>query len=471
MVAPILAASLAVATEPVRYLQAWNGPPMPGLTGLQPLPPPSTPGPGVVVLLVDGLGRSPALKLPQLKALRKAGADVTIQAAYPSKSRPAYITLLTGTPPALHGGRNNRTPGEHGLDTLLARARAAGMTTACVGDRLGWFAELAAGGCDVARTTQTDGDFVRAADDALASDAKMVFLHWLGVDWSGHAHGGASGQYGAAARDADALVKMIVERARGRVVAVVADHGHAAHGGHGGNEPEVLEVPLVLSGPGVRGGVQAQGRAHDVAPTLALLAGVALPAASVGKPIWDALHPDTQRAQGDHVNAVRSRVDQVSVPKRRTWVRGGLTALAALALLLGVRKRTRWALVGLLVPGCALILLAGRGDPLSLSAVDQAPRFVARLMGYSAPAAALGALALVRSVDRTREAALRAVAFVVGAAGPWLISACWAGFRPYPQVPGPLEGFLPVALAIPAVLGMFAAALCVPLAAWSDPGS
>jgi hypothetical protein len=114
------------------------------------------------------------------------------------------------------------------------------------------------------------------------------------------------------------------------------------------------------------------------------------------------------------------------------------------------------------------MLLSGRGDPLTLSAIDQAPRFVSRLLGYSAPASVFAVVALVRSTKTTKDAALKAVALAAGAAGPWLIACCWAGFRPYPAVPTPVAGFLPVALAIPAVVGLFAAALIVPIAAWRD---
>ena len=115
-----------------------------------------------------------------------------------------------------------------------------------------------------------------------------------------------------------------------------------------------------------------------------------------------------------------------------------------------------------------MLLLTGRGDPLTLSAVDQAPRFVSRLLGYASPAAVFGALALVRSSATTRDASLKAIAFSAGAVGPWLIACAWAGFRPYPGVPTPVGGFLPIALSVPAVLGLFAAALAIPIAAWRD---
>ncbi len=473
-VLPMLLVAIGISTEPLRYLQAWNGPPAPGLADLKPLPTPPGDAPGLVMLLIDGLGATPSRRLTKLKALREEGADVTLTAVYPSKSRPAYVTMLTGLPPVLHGARNNRTPGGHGLDTFLARAKDAGLATACVGDRIDWFAELAEGGCQTAKTTRSDQNFIQAAADALASPAKVVVLHWLGVDWMGHEHGGASGQYGAAARDADALVGLVASQARGRVVAIVADHGHSAHGGHGGDERVVTEVPLVLKGPGVRVGVQVRGEAHQLASTLATLAGIAVPAASVGRPIWEALDPKLKAAKQDHADAIYARASKLTHPPAADA--GPLVRLlAALALIIALLfRRIPWAVVGALTPLCAVVLLIGRGDPLTLSAVDLAPRFISRLLGYSGPAAIMGAVVLVRSAyarpvgDRARDASIKALAYAAGAAGPWLAAAAWAGFRPYPELPTAVAGFLPVALAIPAVLGLFSAAICIPIAAWGD---
>lgn len=469
----MLLLAMIVSTEPSRYLQAWNGPPAPGLTELTPLPAPPDKRPGVVVLLIDGLGRTPAMRLTKLKEMRQAGADVRLTAAYPSKSRPAYITLLTGLPPELHGGRNNRTAGTPGLDTLLARVRAAGLGTACVGDRIGWFAELAFGGCESAKTTMSNEEFIRAADEALRGKAHVVVLHWLGVDWNGHEHGGASGQYAAAARDADTLVEMVRERSAGRAVVVIADHGHSARGGHGGDEPSVMEVPLVLSGPGVTKGAAPSepAQAEDVASTLAVLAGVAVPAASIGKPLWEVLEPALRARRGDHADAVRTRAARPAHTHKGPGVAWPILriALALLAVLACARPRPRWAVIGALTPALALLLLVGRGDPLTLSAVDQAPRFVSRLLGYSAPAAVFAGIALARSSATTMDASLKAIALAAGAVAPWLLACCWTGFRPYPELPTPVAGFLPVALAIPAVVGLFSAALTIPIAAWRDP--
>ena len=65
---------------------------------------------------------------------------------------------------------------------------------------------------------------------------------------------------------------------------VAADHGHIATGGHGGWESVVTSVPAVFSGPGIPivAGAASQS---DVAPTVALLAGIPVPRFSAGAPL------------------------------------------------------------------------------------------------------------------------------------------------------------------------------------------
>jgi len=70
---------------------------------------------------------------------------------------------------------------------------------------------------------------------------------------------------------------------------VTADHGHVDEGGHGGAEPEVLSVPLVLAGRGIRRGARGEARQEDVAATLAFMLGLPLPGAGSGRILDEAL--------------------------------------------------------------------------------------------------------------------------------------------------------------------------------------
>ncbi len=71
----------------------------------------------------------------------------------------------------------------------------------------------------------------------------------------------------------------------GRTVFVItADHGHIDTGGHGGWESDVIQVPAVIAGPGIKL-AKGTGRSEDVAPTVALLAGIGVPRFAAGSPL------------------------------------------------------------------------------------------------------------------------------------------------------------------------------------------
>jgi arylsulfatase A-like enzyme len=83
---------------------------------------------------------------------------------------------------------------------------------------------------------------------------------------------------------------------RRTIVAVTSDHGEEfyEHGGWGHGQSlyeELLEVPLVIAGPGVPAGVEIAGPAQiiDVAPTLLELAGAPVPPEMAGRSLAPAL--------------------------------------------------------------------------------------------------------------------------------------------------------------------------------------
>ncbi|HTH04338.1 MAG TPA: alkaline phosphatase family protein, partial [Ilumatobacteraceae bacterium] len=88
----------------------------------------------VVVVIVDGLRFDRSFELPYLDSLRRRGADVEAQVPYPTWCRPSYVTLLTGVPPSASGVRTDHHSTAVMLDTLMDRARAAGLHSASASD-------------------------------------------------------------------------------------------------------------------------------------------------------------------------------------------------------------------------------------------------------------------------------------------------------------------------------------------------
>jgi hypothetical protein len=242
----------------------------------------------VVLFLVDGLTLDASRDLPTLEELCGRGAALRLDAGFPTYSRPGYHVLLTGVDQEQGGVRTNRGHTRSRFDSVAARARAAGVHTAAVGNSVPWLGELF--GQDFELTSFGPG-FDRALAKALGPDYGLVVVHLADPDKAAHAFGAASPEYRAAARAVDARIGRALaslDLARDAVI-VTADHGQVARGGHGGVEPEARLVPLVMAGAGVRRGAQGDGQLIDVAPTVAALLGLAPPGQLRGRPLLDAL--------------------------------------------------------------------------------------------------------------------------------------------------------------------------------------
>lgn len=271
----------------------------------------------VVMILIDGLGVEES-HLPYLDELRAKGASAVLRVPYPTISRPNYVTLLTGVPPRDSGVRANRVDTPVHLDTIMDRALAAGLRVVAASD-FGNLVSLFAKHTDtmrfptvetgdriapVAPVTWPASDVRRAPSlEALGPllaeiDANFVPTLVLDVDRAGHAHG-VGAEYRAAARDVDAMLRVAFAHFDWThdAVAITADHGHVAPGGHGGTELEVSRVPLILAGAGVVPAAhESEGDSMDVAPTIAALLGVPAPGHAEGHALTELLALDVDAA-------------------------------------------------------------------------------------------------------------------------------------------------------------------------------
>uniref|UniRef100_A0AAG5DHP9 GPI ethanolamine phosphate transferase 2 C-terminal domain-containing protein n=1 Tax=Anopheles atroparvus TaxID=41427 RepID=A0AAG5DHP9_ANOAO len=127
-------------------------------------------------------------------------------------------------------------------------------------------------------------------------DWKLMVLHYLGLDHIGHVEGPFSEKVPGKLQEMDRVVETIYETMHKwekkyytkPLLIITGDHGMRDSGGHGGStHPETI-VPLVI--------VSDQcGRSNetflqiDLAPTMSILTGVAIPHASIGSVIEPAL--------------------------------------------------------------------------------------------------------------------------------------------------------------------------------------
>ena len=245
-------------------------------------------------------------------ALAKCGASGSLRVALPSLSNPARAALVTGAWPEVSGVTNNSSFEAPPIQSLFSLARQEGIETAVVGTRF-WpraFGEQ----IDVfhafarqPKSTEAE-DLIAwqsgACDDVLdhlgASEAGLRVVGLLAGDEAGHEFGGESEGYRAVTAAVDQCVGRLADRlGHDATLVAVADHGHVdrwGHGGHGGEEPEVLYAPFVMAGQGVRRGDPLEAELVDIAPTVSMLLGLPIPANNQGRVLWGALDVQTDTA-------------------------------------------------------------------------------------------------------------------------------------------------------------------------------
>jgi hypothetical protein len=273
-----------------------------------------------VIVLADGLTYRASREMPFLNTLRARGADFRCTVGLPSLSAPGRAVLASGAWQGVHGQTTNFGVRPLAVDSLFAAARRSGLLTGLAGGastrRL-----LGPAGHAVPLVEAPEdagmAEFEKALGDATAALSTLLLPPRLGLvygefdisDQTGHRFGAASPEYRRAALETDEALRTLASEADLALdtLLVTADHGHVAKGGHGGPEPDVLEVPLVLVGAGVRTGISGAARQIDIAPTVAALLGIGTPASNEGRILLEGLDLPSPRASLAALCTERSR--------------------------------------------------------------------------------------------------------------------------------------------------------------------
>jgi hypothetical protein len=269
-----------------------DNPPRPGEVVGEPL------SERVVFVLIDALRLDTAYDaqiMPYLNELRQQGAWAEMHSREPSYSATGYSVILTGAWPELSDGPVFNLEMEDipawTQDNLFSAARRAGLRTAVSGYE--WFEKLipteavTTGYYTPGEDKIADREVVDAALPWLAGgEYELVLIHLDQVDYAGHHEGGAADpNWDAAAQRSDDLLREItaqLDLSRDTLF-ICSDHGQVDAGGHGGGEAVVLREPFVLVGAGVRSGEYGPVEMVDIAPTLAVILGLNIPASTQGQ--------------------------------------------------------------------------------------------------------------------------------------------------------------------------------------------
>lgn len=307
------------------------------------------------VILIDGLDRATARTLPAWSATCARGTRLAVDVGFPTVSLAVEAALWSGRAQGTSGivfrNDNPIVPPLAGVPSSVPGSIAIAESHGYIVRSLGFTTALPA--ADPAHPAKDlepaawEATWRARAVDAVRSPANLVFVHVLRVDVAGHAHGGASPEYAAAARDADAIVAELTAAAPDARWFLLSDHAHLPTGGHGGEERAIRQVDACLAGPGVAVAAPP-GLVHllDVTRALADSTGVDLPgmpgrplAGAIAAPIGD---DDALPAIPTHRLALALAMLAGGLALTIAFARGGVALypwwwLGALAALVVVR--------------------------------------------------------------------------------------------------------------------------------------
>jgi 2,3-bisphosphoglycerate-independent phosphoglycerate mutase len=371
----------------------------------------------VILVMVDGLRLDHSRQLG-FDTVRARGIDGAAGSHYPTVSRPNYITLLTGTPPIASGIRHNRVRKPIRLDSIMTRAKAAGLRVTTASDignipplfittqgaelgalehpQVGDLVTPAAGYAwpfDEVRKADSLAGLEQSIATVLSKPSDLVIVLAGDVDRAGHAYGAASVQYREAAVAMGAAIGRLVSQLdlTKDTLIITADHGHVDRGGHGGPEPETTAVPLLIAGAGIVPGAQAPtARLADLAPTISALLGIPAPGHAYGRTLVELLREPpaatTARITADvtRLAVVRSFPDDEAGSDIVVLVVTGGVLVLAIILAVVLRpaiaiRRGSW--VGVLAFLCIVAALVaatrGRLSPSEVPALWRLQRMLA----------------------------------------------------------------------------------------------
>lgn len=316
----------------------------------------------VRVLLIDGLSREVARRLPALSRLCRQGLELALDVGFPTVSLPEQHVLWTGAWQDQSGVmflvKRMARPVYDSLPGLVTR-RGGGAVAVAEGEpyivtsfpfsRVVAPREAAGPGAGKGQLAMlTPLDLQQESLAAMQSSAALVLVHFLAVDHAGHKVGSAGAAYLKEARRADALLGALqTVRRPDQTLLVLSDHGHlrAPPGGHGGTEPGIATVRACIVGPDIPAGRRAAAVLPDVTRILAERLDVA-PPACVGRSLAGVLRGDPPGAQ-----AIAWRW--------RVWTASGLV-LGLWLVLLAWRRQPALLPWGLLLSLALLVALEGR---------------------------------------------------------------------------------------------------------------
>ena len=263
---------------------------------------------GVDGMSPDGLRHA---NTPNMHRMMKDGAyTLHARSVLPTSSSPNWASMISGAGPDRHGVTSNSWErnddgiapvaiGDEGIFPTIFSVVRHGKPDADIAVIHDWdgFARLVET-TKVNYIKHEEGPYNTVTEAARYIESKkpdLLFLHLDNVDDAGHGSGHGSAKYYAAVGLADSLLGVVIEAYKkagiydNTIFMVSSDHGGIGFG-HGGETMAEMEIPFLISGPGIKKGYEIKGPVYqyDNAATIAYIWKLPVPSAWIGRPVKSA---------------------------------------------------------------------------------------------------------------------------------------------------------------------------------------
>ncbi len=267
----------------------------------------------VIVIGVDGMSPDGVIKAatPNMHAMMANGSySFTCKAVLPTVSSPNWASIINGAPPSAHGIWSNKWQVRDIKDSVYCHGKKGYIfptifrvlreqkPKAKIVCFAGWwsFVRLVEPGVCTAkeRTLTTALLASRAVTSIRLRKPKFLFLDLNDVDETGHKYGHGTAKYYEAVEEADKVVGKIINAVKksrmadNTAIIIIADHGGIGKG-HGGTTPQEVNVPFIITGPGIKKGYKLKNdpQNYDITVTEAKMLGLQVPDCWEGKEIQE----------------------------------------------------------------------------------------------------------------------------------------------------------------------------------------
>ncbi len=263
----------------------------------------------VVLVGFDGLGAYaiPKAEMPNLKHMMQTGSySLHVRTVLPSSSAVNWASMLMGAGPTMHGytewgSQKPEIPSikttANGLFPSLFNAIASknpkatfAVIHSCPG--IGYLIDKKVVQ-QVYNMEDNEEKTLEKAIEVIKKDKPtLTFIHFDQPDGVGHQIGHNTPEYFAELKNVDKRIGQLQQAVKDAgieketIFVIAADHG-GIDKGHGGKTLAEVEIPFIMTGPGVPKGkkVEEPMVIYDIAPTLTWLLGASQDEVWRGKPI------------------------------------------------------------------------------------------------------------------------------------------------------------------------------------------